>query len=200
VFRTTLLIFKIRLSLVVHTKSRGEETESTNPVIYRSKNDKRRNYNMNSVETIYLSKKGMKELKKSVARLERDRQDALTSLRDIDRADGRDERLIRIEKLAVIDVIESELADKKMALDNAKLFPRKRDAFKVAIGSVVDLLDTQGRIIRYTLVDSIEANPSDGRISVKSPLGKSLIGKQIQDAIEWTAGVGTNQLKLVGIG
>jgi transcription elongation GreA/GreB family factor len=70
----------------------------------------------------------------------------------------------------------------------------------VAIGSVVDLIDTQGKLIRYTIVDSLEANPSDGRISVKSPLGQSLLGKQIQDVIEWTAGVRTNRVQLVGIG
>lgn len=155
---------------------------------------------MNATKTIYLSKKGMKELKKEVTRLDRDRQNTLAHLRELDKTDGRDERLARIEQLAALEVIESELVDKKMALDQAKLFPRKRDAFKVAIGSVVDLLDTQGRIVRYTLVDSIEANPSDGRISIKSPLGKNLIGKQIQDIVEWSAGLRTNRLQLVSIG
>lgn len=155
---------------------------------------------MNATKTIYISKKGLKELKKEVSRLERDRKNAYARLREIDKTDGHDERYDRIERLANIEVIESELADKKMALANAKLFPRKRDALKVAMGSVVDLLDTQGRIVRYTLVDSIEANPSDGRISVKSPLGRNLIGKQIQDVVEWSAGLRTNRLQLVGIG
>jgi transcription elongation GreA/GreB family factor len=155
---------------------------------------------MNTTKTIYISKKGLKELKKDISRLERDKQNALVSLREIDKTDNHDERFARIEKLANIEVIESELADKKMALDNAKLFPRKRDALKVAIGSVVDLLDTSGRIVRYTLVDSIEANPSDGRISIKSPLGQNLVGKQIQDVVEWSAGIRTNRLQLIGIG
>lgn len=154
---------------------------------------------MNTAETIYLSKKGMKELKKQIARLERDRQEILTSLREIERSEGHDERLARVEKLAQIDVIESELADKKYALDNAKLLPRKRDTLQVALGSVVDLIDTSGRLVRYTLVDSIEANPSDGRISIKSPLGQKLIGRKIQDMVEWSAGLKTNQLRLVGI-
>jgi len=82
---------------------------------------------------------------------------------------------------------------------HAKLLPRKRDALKVAIGSVVELIDAKGRQFRYTIVDSLEANPSDGRISIKSPLGQNLIGRQIQDIIEWTAGVRTNQFRLVGI-
>jgi transcription elongation factor GreA len=155
---------------------------------------------MNSSKTIYLSKKGMKELKKQVARLERDRQEGIVKLHELDKTDGHDERLARIEQIATVEVIESELADKKMVLSQAKLLPRKRDAFKVAIGSVVDLLDTSGRIVRYTIVESIEANPSDGRISIKSPLGQKLIGKQIQDIVEWSAGLRTNKLQLVGIG
>lgn len=155
---------------------------------------------MNTTADIFLSKKGMKELKKQVAHLERDLKEAIVSLRDIDKTEGHDERLARIEKLAYIDVIESQLSDKKMALSSAKLLPRKRDAFKVAIGSVVDLIDTSGRIVRYTLVDSLEANPSDGRISIKSPLGQNLLGRQIQDIVEWSAGFRTNQLRLVSIG
>jgi len=155
---------------------------------------------MNSSKTIYLSKKGMKELKKEIAHLERDKHEAYVRLREIDKTDGRDERFARIEHMATIETIESELADKKLILASAKLFPRKRDALKVAIGSVVDLLDTSGRIVRYTLVESIEANPSDGRISIKSPLGKSLLGKQIQDVVEWPAGIQTRRLQLIGIG
>jgi transcription elongation GreA/GreB family factor len=96
-------------------------------------------------------------------------------------------------------VLDSELADKKLLLAGAKRLPRKRDMLKVAIGSVVDLIDTQGRIVRYRLVDSLEADPSDGRISIKSPLGQSLIGKQIQDIVEWSAAMGTRRLQLVGI-
>lgn len=154
---------------------------------------------MNTTDTIYLSKKGMKELKKQISRLERELHEAMASLRDLDKTEGHDERLARAEKFAAIEVLESELADKRMILDNAKQLPRKRDAFKVALGSVVELIDMSGRIVRYTLVDTFEANPSDGRISIKSPLGQSLLGKQIQDMVEWSAGLKTQRLRLVGI-
>lgn len=154
---------------------------------------------MSTTKITYLSKKGMKELKKEISRLERDKQSAVVRLHELDKTDNHEEQLARSEALATIEVLESELADKQMALKNALPLPRKRDALKVAIGSVVDLLDTNGRIIRYTIVDSIEANPSDGRISISSPLGQSLLGKQIQDVVEWTARIGTRQLKLVSI-
>lgn len=141
----------------------------------------------------------MKELKKEIARLERDRQIAILRLHELDKTDNHEEQLARSEALAIIEVLESELADKHMVLKTAQPLPRKRDTLKVAIGSVVDLLDTNGRIIRYTIVDSIEANPLDGRISALSPLGSSLVGKQLQDMVEWSARIGTKQLRLIGI-
>ncbi len=148
---------------------------------------------------IYLSSKGMKELKRQIDRLERDYALAQQDLRELDKTEGHEERLMRIEKLAVIEVLNDEITEKKFALDHAKLLPRKRDTFKVALGSVVELIDTKGRKVRYMLVDSLEADPSAGRISTKSPLGKNLLGRQIQDIVQWSCGLRTNQLKLVGI-
>lgn len=148
---------------------------------------------------MYLSKKGMKELKKSISQLERDQKKLITSLRDQDKTDTRDERLARIEKLAQLEAIDSELEDKRTIVTIAKLFPRKRDALRVAIGSVVELIDTNGRVVVYTIVDSIEANPSDGRISFKSPLGSNLIGKTISDTIQWGNELRKQQFQLVRI-
>lgn len=155
---------------------------------------------MNTEKTFYLSKKGMKELKKTISRLEHDQKKIIRELRDLDHIDTHDERLTRIEKLAKLDIVESQLTERKQLLSSAKLFPRKRDALVVAMGSVVDMIDTSGRLIRYTIVDSIEANPSDGRISVKSPLGKNLIGKTINDTIQWGAGLKAKKLQLIRIG
>ncbi len=149
--------------------------------------------------TILLSKKGMKELKKSVTKLEHRRDMALADIRNLDKIDNHEQRLERIEKLAQLEIIESELADKKQLLERAKLFPRKRDALRASLGSVVELIDMQGRLFRYTLVDSIEADPSDGRISIHSPLGQNLIGKKIRETIEWSSGLTHRQMQLVRI-
>ena len=149
--------------------------------------------------TIYLSKKGMKELKKSVSRLEKDRKRTIQELHEQDKTDNHDERLARVEKLAQLENIEAELDEKRMLLHGARLYPRKRDAVFVAIGSVVELIDKNGRKVIYTIVDSIEANPSDGRISARSPLGKTLLGKTISDTIKWGAGIRSNQFQLIRI-
>jgi transcription elongation factor GreA len=150
-------------------------------------------------KTLLLSKRGMKELKKSIANLEHDLQQERNNLRELDKTTGHDERFDRIEKLALLEGIEAELSDKKLILSTAKLLPTKRARLQVAIGSVVDLIDQQGRLFRYTIVDSLEANPSDGRISIASPLGQSLLGKTARDVVEWSTGLRANRLQLVRI-
>ena len=149
--------------------------------------------------TTFLSKKGMKELKKTIAKLERRQQQALNDVRDLEKVDTHEQRLARVEKLAQLEIIESELEDKRMILEHSQLYPSKRDALKVALGSAVELVDMQGRLVRYTIVDSIEANPSDGRISAHSPLGQSLLGRTIKDTIEWGNGLRQRQMQLVAI-
>ena len=132
---------------------------------------------------IYLSKKGMQNLKRQIKRLEHDLSGAQNALRDLEKSKGHEERL----------------NEKKLTLSRARLLPRRRDTLKVMLGSVVELIDAQGRKVRYMLVDSLEADPSAGRISIKSPLGQTLLGKQLQDIVQWTAGLGTSQLRLDGI-
>lgn len=153
-----------------------------------------------TIEKTYLSRKGMKELRKEITRLEKLVDQCRRDLHELDKSSSYEERLTLIEKLAQLEQAETELVEKRALHDNAVQLPRKRDALKVAIGSVVELLDAKGQLVRYTLVESFEANPSDGRISVKSPLGRNLVGKQIKELVEWTAGQGRqHQFRLVNI-
>ncbi len=148
---------------------------------------------------ILLSKKGMKDLKKSISQLEQDLSAIQRSLKESDKTHGHDDRFERIEKLQRLESVEAELYEKKHVLANAKLISSKRTRLKVAVGSVVDLIDQQGRMFRYTLVESIEADPSDGRISTLSPIGRSLVGKTVKDVIEWGNGSSYRNLRLVRI-
>lgn len=148
---------------------------------------------------VLLSKKGMKELRRRIAQLEHEQKAAIQALREMDKGTAHEERLEHIERLAHLESVESELADKRLLLSSAKLLPSKRARLKVAIGSVVDLIDQQGMLFRYTIVDSFEADPSDGRISVESPLGRSLLGKTIQDTVDLATGKQQRSLQLVRI-
>lgn len=150
-------------------------------------------------QTVLLSKKGFQELRSAIKQLEHDRHLAMVRLKETEKTTGHDDRLARNERLAELESVEEALFEKRLLLANAKLLPSKRTRMKVAIGSVVDLIDQQGRLFQYTLVDSVEANPSDGRISVESPLGSSLIGKTVRDIVEWSTNNRQGALQLVRI-
>lgn len=148
---------------------------------------------------ILLSKKGLNELRQSIQQLERDRTQAIKSLKEAEKTTGHDDRLDRNEKLMQLEAVEDELAEKRLLLTNSKLIPSKRTRAKVALGSVVDLIDQQGKMFRYTVVESVEANPSDGRISAESPLGSSLLGKTVKEMVEWSTKNHQRQLRLLSI-
>lgn len=151
------------------------------------------------MQTTLLSKKGFRELQKEIQRLENEVKQTTGQIRELGRVKSRDDKLWRSELSSRLEITESKLIQKRQTLKNAKPLPRKRDRLYVAIGSVVDLVDQQGRLFRYTLVDSLEANPSDGRISIESPLGKILLNRQKSEAVTWHNGQKIRQLQLVNI-
>lgn len=149
--------------------------------------------------TTYLSKKGFKELHKQINELEIREKALSAELRDIGRAKSRDDKLHRSDIIMNLENVHGKLTEKRAALKTAKPLPRKRDRLRIAIGSVVDLIDQQGQLFRYTLVDSLEADPSDGRISVDSPLGQSLLNRHATETISLGLGRTTRRLQVVGV-
>ncbi|QJU07389.1 hypothetical protein FBF29_01575 [Candidatus Saccharibacteria bacterium oral taxon 488] len=149
--------------------------------------------------TTYLSKKGFKELHKQINELEIREKALSAELRDIGRAKSRDDKLRRSDIIMNLENVHGKLTEKRTALKTAKPLPRKRDRLRIAIGSVVDLIDQQGQLFRYTLVDSLEADPSDGRISVDSPLGQSLLNRHATETISLGLGRTTRRLQVVGV-
>lgn len=58
------------------------------------------------------------------------------------------------------------------------------DQGEVRFGATVDLVGVPGRAMRISLVGEDEIEPAAGRISVKSPVGKALLGKRLGEEIE----------------
>ncbi len=55
----------------------------------------------------------------------------------------------------------------------------------ITIGSRVKLFDVEfEEDVEYTIVGSTEANPDDGKISDESPIGKSLLGRNVNETVD----------------
>jgi transcription elongation factor GreB len=83
-------------------------------------------------------------------------------LREIDRRIG--DLAARLEKVEVVD--HSGLVTDR-----------------VMFGAWVTLETEEGEQRRYRLVGADESDPADGRVSVESPLGKSLLGRRAGDEV-----------------
>jgi transcription elongation factor GreA len=71
---------------------------------------------------------------------------------------------------------------------------------EVAFGSKVEVVDeTSGRAASYTLVSSNEASPSEGRLSMDSPVAGALRGKRAGDVALVQTPRGERRFKVVSV-
>jgi transcription elongation factor GreA len=71
---------------------------------------------------------------------------------------------------------------------------------KVGLGSTVKLKDTtSGDEITYDLVTPEEADPTQGRISPSSPIGKCLLNHEEGDTVEVRVPSGTKEYEIIGL-
>ncbi|HVI98447.1 MAG TPA: transcription elongation factor GreA [Sphingomonas sp.] len=87
--------------------------------------------------------------------------------------------------------IEAAIADIEDKLARAQVIdPRDLSGDKIVFGATVTLLDEDDKPIKYQIVGQTEADAKRGRISYNSPLGRALIGRQVDDEIEVTVPAG----------
>jgi len=75
----------------------------------------------------------------------------------------------------------------------------QRDDGRVYFGAWVTLEDEEGEVVRYRIVGPDESEPSRGEISMDSPVGRSLLGKQVDDEVEVHRPKGTTAYRILEI-
>lgn len=96
--------------------------------------------------------------------------------------------------------IEGRIVELERTLKDAEVMPvEKSKSTHVKFGSKVTVLTEEGEKRKYTIVGSPESDPTEGKISNESPVGKALLGKQVGDEIEIEVPKGTIKLKVQAI-
>jgi transcription elongation factor GreA len=150
----------------------------------------------------YYTPEGLKKLK-----------DELNHLRDVERpkasqdiAEARDKG--DLSENAEYDaakeaqgLLEMRISKMEETLANARLIDESQlDTSKVLILSTVKLKNqNNGMEMKYTLVAESEADLKAGKISVNSPIGKGLLGKEVGDVAEITVPNGTLKFDILEI-
>jgi transcription elongation GreA/GreB family factor len=77
--------------------------------------------------------------------------------------------------------------------------PEAQSDDKVRFGSTVDVLDSDGQTLRFTIVGEDEADATHEKISWMSPLARALLEAQVGDVVTWKRPVGDKELEVVAI-
>ena len=79
--------------------------------------------------------------------------------------------------------IEGRIMELQAKVAHAEVIDPPTNGDRVTFGSTVRLQDGDGKEVRYWIVGSDEAEPTKGRISIMSPLARTLIGKEVGQAV-----------------
>ena len=153
------------------------------------------------VESSFLSRKGYEELRVELTRLKKLKTEMSE---EIGRAAAMGDLSENYEYTAAKDK-QAELLRRIGALESklksAKLIEEAGiPADKVYIGAIVSLRDMDSDdTMTYTMVDSAEADPMNGEISVHTPVAQALLGHKAGDVVEVTTPGGIMKFKITGI-
>ncbi len=97
--------------------------------------------------------------------------------------------------------MEIRIVEIETMLKNAKVIDETEiSTDTVSLGCTVTVFDIEfDEEIKYNIVGSTEADPSNGKISDESPVGSALLGKKVGDVVEVPAPAGSIELKVVEI-
>ncbi|MDD2497132.1 MAG: transcription elongation factor GreA [Desulfitobacteriaceae bacterium] len=97
--------------------------------------------------------------------------------------------------------IEGSILALEKKLRNARVIDANDvDVATVSVGSTVKLEDVDsGSQFEYTIVGSVEADPAKNKISNESPVGKAILGSDIDSVVEITVPMGMIKYKILEI-
>ena len=94
---------------------------------------------------------------------------------------------------------ESRIAEIEHILQNVEIIGGgSKD--QVCLGNEVSLRNAANdKIVKYSIVGPVEANPLEGKISNESPIGEKLMGKKIGEEVEISTPKGSIKYEVVEI-
>lgn len=93
-------------------------------------------------------------------------------------------------------IVETRIAEIEDILMNAEEIKAKKSS-KVHLGSKVKL--ENGKMVEYTVVGPVEADPLNGKISDQSPIGEALLGRREGESITIATPKGDISYRIVSV-
>ncbi|MFC1934000.1 GreA/GreB family elongation factor [Chloroflexota bacterium] len=156
----------------------------------------------NLPETIFLTKQGYAELEAELATLQSKRAESIDEVRraaaDKDFRENAPLEAAREQR----GLLEGRIMELEEAVKVAVIIDgEEREALRVGIGDSIILLDLDsGEELRYTLVSPREVDPTRGKISSVSPIGRAVMAKSEGEIVEVAVPAGKLRYRVKQVG
>jgi len=151
---------------------------------------------------VYLTRKGYEKLMQELETLKTVKRRALSKAIGEARAHGDISENAEYDTAKDAQALnEQKIAELEFKLANARILENEgMSKDEILIGATVKLNDVDtGEELNYTLVSEVEADYSQNKISVTSPVGKALIGHKLNEIVEINIPAGILKYKILGI-
>ncbi len=133
-----------------------------------------------------LTREGLKELKAKIEHLQTDRRrEVAQRIREAREFGDISENSEYDDAKNEQAMLEKQIADLEEKLRSATVVDEgEASTDVVSVGSIVHVKDQKtDKSVKYRIVGSAEANPSENKLSNESPVGKALIGHKRGDVV-----------------
>lgn len=153
---------------------------------------------MDLTEPVLLTAEGLEKLKKDLEVAQRRRGEAGERLKEAFQPGDIEDNPEYEQAKEEVGLLDSRIYELQEMIGRAQII-RDTHSSVAAPGSTIEVVDEEGETEAYHLVGAVESDPSTGRISVDSPVGRALVGRKKGDKITVSVPSGTRTLTIKAV-
>jgi len=147
-----------------------------------------------------LTQEGHTRLTQELANLKQRQQHLVIQIEEVAQPDESGEDGLAQQLKEELEVVIDKIGKLETSINNAKIINKQKiNCNVVQLGCTVTLKLSSSEQREFQIVDEIEADPSQNKISHISPIGQALLGKKINQEIEVEAPIGKISYKIISI-
>jgi transcription elongation factor GreA len=145
---------------------------------------------MDLTEPVLLTPEGLERLKHELENVRGRRKEAGERLRDAFQPGDIEDNPEYEQAKEEVGMLDSRIYELEEMIGRAQIIQEHHGSIAEP-GSTIQIEDDDGLVETYHLVGAVESDPSSGRISIESPVGRALVGKRKGDKVTVSVPSGT---------
>jgi len=145
---------------------------------------------MDLTEPVLLTPEGLERLKHELETVRLRRKDAAERMRDAFQPGDIEDNPEYEQAKEEVGHLDGRIYELEEMIGRAQIIHEHHGSIAEP-GSTIQIEDDAGLVETYHLVGAVESDPSSGRISIESPVGRALVGKRKGDKVTVSVPSGT---------